>query len=85
MFPSLALYRYHPSSITSPLKWNTKVQVVEDHIENQQEVLKLLKNNLVMAQDRIKQQVDQYHNEREFELRDWVFLRIQPYKQVSLK
>jgi hypothetical protein len=58
---------------------------MEDHIGNQQEVLKLLKDNLVMAQNRMKQQAYQYRSEREFEVGDWVFMRLQPYKQVSLK
>ena len=35
----MALYGYHPSSINSSLKEKSKVQVVEDHIENQQQVL----------------------------------------------
>jgi hypothetical protein len=85
MSPFPALYGYHPPSITSPLKGNTKVQVVEDHIGNQQEVLKLLKDNLFMAQNRIKQQANKHRGEREFEVGDWVFLRIQPYKLMSLK
>ena len=51
----MALYGYHPPSITSPLKGTTKVQAVEDRIGNQKEVLKLLKENLVMAQKRMKQ------------------------------
>ena len=84
MTPFLALYGYHPSSITSPLKGTTKVQEVEVHIGHQQEVLKPLKGNLVMAQNRMKHQVNQHHSEREFEVGDWVFLRIQPYKQMSL-
>jgi hypothetical protein len=85
MSPFLSLYGYHPLSITSPLKGNTKVQATEDHIGNQQEVLKLLKDDLVMPQNRMKQQVDQHRSEREFEVGDWVFLRLQPYKQISLK
>ena len=79
MSPFLAPYRYHPPSITSPLKGNTKVQVVEDYIENQQKVMKLLKYNLVMAQNRMKQQEDQHRSEREFEVGDWVFQRLQIY------
>lgn len=35
----MALYRYHPPSITSPLRGKVKVQVVKDHMEHQQEVL----------------------------------------------
>jgi hypothetical protein len=58
---------------------------MEEHIGNQQEVLKLLKDNLFMEQNRMKQRVDQHGSEREFEVGDWVFLRLQPYKQMSLK
>jgi hypothetical protein len=80
MSPFLELYGYHPPSITSPLKGNAKVQAMEDHKGHQQEVLKILKDNLVMAQNRTKQQVDQHHSERELEVGDWVFFRLQPYK-----
>jgi hypothetical protein len=52
MSPFMALYGYHPPSITSPLRGKVKVQVVEDHIENQQEVLQLLKDNLDITQNR---------------------------------
>jgi len=37
-----------------------------------------------MAQNRMKQQADQHHCERNFEVGDW-FLRLQPYKQISMK
>jgi hypothetical protein len=33
----------------------------------------------------MKQQADQHRSERSFEVGDWVFLRLQPYKQMSLK
>ena len=58
---------------------------MEDHIENQQQVLQLLKDNLTLAQNRMKQQVDQHHSERSFDVGDWVFLWLQPYKKMSLK
>jgi hypothetical protein len=83
--PFMALYGYHPPSITSSLKEKSKVQAVEDHIENQQQVLQILKDNLNMAHNRMKQQEDQHRSERSFEVGDWVFLRLQPYKKMSLK
>ena len=64
MSPFLALYGYHPPSITSPLKGTEKVQVVEGHIGHQQEVLKLLKENLVLAQNKMKQQEDKHCSDR---------------------
>jgi hypothetical protein len=85
MTPFMSLYGYNPPSITSSLKEKSKVQAVEDHIENQQQVLQILKENLTMAHNRMKQQADQHRNERSFEVGDWVFLKLQPYKQMSLK
>ena len=58
---------------------------MEHHIEHQQQVLQLLKDNLMLAQSRMKQQADQHRIERSFDVGDWVFLRLQPYKQMSLK
>jgi hypothetical protein len=58
---------------------------VEDHIENQQQILQILKDNLAMAQNHMKQQADQHCSERSFEVGDWVFLRLRTYKQMSLK
>jgi hypothetical protein len=81
----MSLYGYHPPSITSSLKEKSKVQAVEDHIENQRQILQILKDNLTMAQNRMKQQADQHRSERSFEVGDWVFLRLQPYKHMSLK
>ena len=40
---------------------------MEDHLEHQQEVLKILKDNLVTSKNKMKQQVDQHHSERSFE------------------
>ena len=76
----MALYGNHPPSITSSLKEKSKVQVVEDHNEHQQKVLQILKENLTMAHNRMKQQADQHRSERSFEVGDWVLLKLQPYK-----
>ena len=51
---------------------------------NQQQALQLLKDNLTLAHNRMKQQADQHRSEKSFKVGDWAFLRLQPYKQVSL-
>ena len=58
---------------------------MEDHIEHQQQVLQLLKDNPTMTQNHMKQQAYQHRSERSFEVGDLVFLRLQPYKHMSLK
>ena len=63
---------HHPSSSLR----DSKVQVVEDHMEHQQQVLQLLKENMNLAQNRMKQQADQHHSEWSFNIGDWVFLRL---------
>ena len=81
----MALYGYHPPSITSSVRDSSKVQVVEDHMNHQQQVLQLLKDNLNLAQNRMKKKEHQHRSEWIFNVGDWVFLRLQPYKQMSLK
>ena len=44
-----------------------------------------LKDNLARAQNCMKQQADQHQSKRSFEVGDLEFLRLQPYKQTSLK
>ena len=41
---------------------------MEDHIENQQQVLQILKDDLTMAHNHMKQQEDQHRSERSFEV-----------------
>jgi hypothetical protein len=53
-------------------------------MDNTKETLKNRKENLQMAQNKMKQQVDQHQSERQIEEGDWVFLRLQPYKKSTL-
>ena len=47
---------------------------MKDHIEHQQQVLQLLKDNATLVQNQMKQQVYQHRSERSFDVHDWVFL-----------
>jgi hypothetical protein len=44
----------------------------------------ILQDNLMAAQARMKLQIDKHRQERHFEVRDWVFLRLQPFKQKTM-
>jgi hypothetical protein len=63
----------------------SKVQQVDQTLIVHMAILRTLKENLVMAQNRMKQQADQGHSEHEFVEGDQVFLHLQPYKKTSLK
>ena len=58
----MAFYGYHPPSITSSVKEKSKVQEVEDRIKHQQQVLQILKDNLTMAQNHMKQKSYQHRS-----------------------
>ncbi|KAG8646053.1 hypothetical protein MANES_10G117250v8, partial [Manihot esculenta] len=65
------LYGYYP-----PL-----VPVIFPH---KQQLDEILNSNLEVARNRIKQQADRKRSEREFHVGDWVYLKLQSYRQTSL-
>jgi hypothetical protein len=85
MTPFEAVYGQKPPSVLSYLPGASKVQAVDLTLTSREAILHTLKENLVMAQNRIKKQADQGHSEHQFAEGDQVFLRLQPYKQTSLK
>ena len=54
-------------------------------LRNRHQILQLLQDNIHMARTHMKQQADQHHSECTFQVSDMVFLRLQCYKQSSLK
>ena len=58
---------------------------MEDHIENQKQVLQTLKDNLNLAQNQMKQHAYQHRSKKSFYVGKWLFLWLQSYKQMPLK
>jgi len=85
MSPFQALYGYEPPKWKEFALINTKVQAVRNKLEEEQKTVQILKENLATTCNQMKQLVDQHRVEREFEEGNWVFLGLQPYKQLSLK
>ena len=52
------------NGLKDQIKYNMDDKVVEDHIEHQQKVLQLSKDNLTLVPNQMKQQEDQHHIER---------------------
>ena len=57
---------------------------MDRQLHSRQEPIAALKHNLVQAQNAMKLQADQHRSNRVFEVGDWVYLRLQPYKQQSI-
>ena len=85
MTPFKSLYGYAPPKWKDLITNQARVASVKDNLEENQKVVQILKENLNTARNIMKQQADRHRTEREFEIGDWVFVRLQPYKQLSLK
>ncbi|KAJ9562552.1 hypothetical protein OSB04_007712 [Centaurea solstitialis] len=59
-------------------------QVVDSVLKEREIAVKLLQDNLAKAQQRMKLQADKHRSERIFSVGDWVYLKLQPYRQHSV-
>lgn len=74
-----------PAPVHLPyLPGESKVEVVGKCLEDREKMLLLLKFYLLRAQHRMKQHADQHRSEREFDVGDFVFVKLQPYRQQSV-
>jgi hypothetical protein len=64
--PFEAVYGQKPPSVLSYLPGTSTVQAIHQTLIAQEDILHALKENLVMAQNRMKQQADQGCSERQF-------------------
>jgi hypothetical protein len=85
MTPFERVYGQKPPSVLPYMLGVSKVQAVDQTIIVREAILHTLKENLVMDQNHMKQQANQGRSECQFVEGDHVFLRLQPYKQTSLK
>ncbi|KAJ8759923.1 hypothetical protein K2173_010069 [Erythroxylum novogranatense] len=78
---------YHSSTKISPFEavyGTTKVQSVDDYLRQRSDILRNLKLNLHRAQERMTVQANRHRREVQFQVGDWVYLKLQPYRQSSV-
>jgi hypothetical protein len=85
MPPFRALYSYDPLSFVEIVFGDNRAPMVQDWIQQSQDILRELKDHLQRAQNQQKVQADKHRVERTFEVGDLVYLRLQPYRQASIK
>jgi hypothetical protein len=85
MSPFRELYGYDAPSFVDLVFGDNRAPKAKDWIQESQDILKALKDNLQTAQNQQKIYADRHRVERTFEVGDLVFLRLQPYRQSSLK
>ncbi|KAL5775263.1 hypothetical protein ACOSP7_012820 [Xanthoceras sorbifolium] len=84
MTPFEVVYGTPPPTLLPYVPGTTQVQAVEEYLSNRTTVLKELKRNLTLAQERMKKQADRGRREVQFEVGDFVYLKLHPYRQSSV-
>lgn len=79
--PYEIMYGWPPPAILQYVPRTAKVQSVEEHLYDRDRVKKLLMDNLVKARERKQLYADRHCTKHQFEVGDWVLLKLQPYKQ----
>lgn len=84
MTPFEALYGVKPQQFCIPADCRTTNATVEDFQVKREAMNTLLQTVIQQAQQKYKFYADKKRTEAEFQIEDWVFLKLQPYKQVSV-
>ena len=57
---------------------------MEEELLQRDQVLKLLKGHIKEVQIQMKKSYDSKHGEEEYQEGAWVYVRLQPYRQISV-
>lgn len=82
--PFEALYGYSPPHLPMGMPPKSANEAVNEVLRDRQITLQGLKEQLRRAQERMKKFADRRRTERKFKTGDWVYLRLQPYRQLSV-
>ena len=79
------VYGQQPPAHITYNKGDNAVEAVDRSLAAREAAILLLKFHLKRAQDRMKVMAEQRRAKREFNVDDWVFLKLQPYRQFTLR
>jgi hypothetical protein len=78
------LYGYPPPQLSLWHPPSSSIDVVGVLLCHRHRSLIQLRDNLLKAQHRRKKFADQHRIERKFNKDDWIYLKVQPYRQISI-
>ncbi|KAJ0970323.1 hypothetical protein J5N97_023200 [Dioscorea zingiberensis] len=84
MTPYEAVFGRAPPSLLDYVAGSTSVAAVDTLLTERSQILSTLRSNLIRAQNRMSTQANAHRTDVSFNVGDWVFLKLQPYRQSSL-
>ncbi|KAJ0837840.1 putative nucleotidyltransferase, Ribonuclease H [Helianthus annuus] len=85
MSPFEALYGFPPPTHIPYIPYDTTVEAVEFVYRDREAMINLLKETLSQTRNRMKQYADANRSERTFQNGDWVYLKLHPFVQNSIR
>nr|GEX87399.1 hypothetical protein [Tanacetum cinerariifolium] len=79
-----ALYGRFPLSLIPYPRGSSKVSAIDEMLLERDELMRLLKQNLLEAKNRMKVKANRNRREVEFKVGDKVLVKLQPYRQITL-
>ncbi|XP_074291606.1 uncharacterized protein LOC141618411 [Silene latifolia] len=83
--PYEVVYNQPPPLYLPYLLGESDVEAIDRSMQKREQMITLIKLHLVKAQARIKQLADEHMSDRKFAVGDWVWLKLQPYRQISVQ
>jgi hypothetical protein len=81
--PFQALYGYPPPMLSEFSLPDTEDSAAKEYMIDKQQLLAKLKENLTQAQARMKKYADANRTERQLEIGDMVYIKMQPYRMAA--
>lgn len=82
--PFQIIFGKPPPSIPEYLAGTSQVASCDSLLSSREDVISLLRQNLLKAQKRMKKNEDLKRRELSFEVGSWVYVKLQPYRQSSV-
>jgi len=82
--PFEGVYGIPPPTLLTYVPGTSRVQAVDECLRDRDAILKDLRHNLQLAQNRMKCQANQHRRDISFNMGDYVYLKLQPYRQTSM-
>ncbi|GJS82365.1 transposon Tf2-1 polyprotein [Tanacetum coccineum] len=84
MTPFEAIYGRSPPSLLDYIAGTSNVDAVDALLRSRTELISQLQSNIRRAQLRMCNQANAHRTDVEFQVDDWVFVKLQPYRQSSV-
>lgn len=85
MNPYEVVYNQQPPHHLPYLLGSSSNDVVDRSLQRREQMIQVVKLHLSRAQDRMRSQADKHRSDRTFTQDEWVWLKLQPYRETSLQ